>query len=214
MKIFIDTADINEITQAAQMGIIDGVTTNPSLISKMNAPFKEIISRIAEIVDGPISAEVISLEYEGMLAEAHDLANIHENIVIKLPFGKAGVRACHTLEREGIRTNVTLIFSANQALLACQAGASFISPFAGRLDDIGHNGIETVFECVEITDAGGYATQVIAASIRNPLQVSTLAKGGAHIATLPFKIIEQMYQHPLTDAGIQKFMDDWNSKKS
>ncbi len=214
MKIFIDSADLNEIRQAAEMGIINGVTTNPSLIAKTKAPFRETIAEICSLVNGPVSAEVIATDYEGMIREAHELSAIHDNVVIKLPFGREGIRACHTLEMTGISTNVTLIFSANQALLACQAGASYISPFAGRLDDIGHNGTDIVFECIEVADSGHYPAEVIAASIRNPLQVSILARGGAHIATLPFKIIEQMYSHPLTDAGIAKFLEDWKAANS
>lgn len=212
MKLFIDTANIEEIKKANELGVISGVTTNPSLVSKENKNFEEIIEEISNIVDGPISAEVISLESCGMIEEGKKLAQIHKNIVIKLPTTLEGLKACKILTKEGIKTNLTLIFTANQALLAAKAGASYVSPFVGRLDDIGVNGIDLIKEIREIFDKHNIKTEIIAASIRNPLHVKEAAKAGAHIATIPYKVINGMIKHHLTDAGIAKFLSDWNKK--
>ncbi|GFN36865.1 fructose-6-phosphate aldolase [Tepidimicrobium xylanilyticum] len=209
MKLFIDTANIDEIKEVNEWGVISGVTTNPSLIAKEGRDFKQVIEEIANILDGPISAEVISLEKEGMLEEARELAKIHPNIVIKIPMTKEGLKAVKILTQEGIKTNVTLVFSANQALLAAKAGATFVSPFLGRLDDIGNNGMNIIEDIVQIFDIHGIDTEVIAASIRNPIHVIEAAKAGAHIATIPYKVFMQMVSHPLTDIGIEKFLKDW-----
>lgn len=214
MKIFIDTANIEEIRKASRLGVISGVTTNPSLIAKEGRNFKEVVKEICEIVDGPISAEVISLEAEGMVAEAEELVRIHPNIVIKIPMTAEGLTATKILTGKKIKTNVTLIFSANQALLAALAGATFVSPFVGRLDDIGQNGMELVREIVQIYDLYDFDTQIIAASIRHPIHVTEAAKAGAHISTIPFKIIMQMTKHALTDIGIDKFLADWETVKN
>lgn len=213
MKFFIDTANIDEIKEVASWGILDGVTTNPSLIAKEGRVFEEVIKEISEIVDGPISAEVISLEAEGMLEEARELAKIHENIVIKLPMTKEGLKACSVLTSEGIKTNVTLIFSTNQALLAAKAGATFVSPFLGRVDDIGTDGMELVAQIAEIFYNYGIETEIIAASVRHPLHVTQIAETGADIATIPYKVFEQMLKHPLTDIGIERFLKDWEGVK-
>lgn len=212
MKIFIDTADTQEIAKAASLGIISGVTTNPSLIAKSGRDFKEVVTEITTIVDGPISAEVMSDTAEEMVEEAKELAKIHENIVIKIPVTEEGLKAVAQLKKLGIRTNVTLIFSANQALLAARAGASFVSPFVGRLDDIGSDGIVLVKTIAEIFKIHNIDTEIIAASIREPESVIDAAEAGAHIATLPYKVISQMLKHPLTDIGIEKFKKDWESK--
>lgn len=210
MKLFIDTANINEIREAYSWGIICGVTTNPSLIAKEGRDFKEVVNEICSIVDGPISAEVISLKAEGMIEEARDLAKIHKNIVIKIPMTAEGLKAVSVLSKEGIKTNVTLIFSAAQALLAAKAGATYVSPFVGRLDDIGQNGIELVKEIVQIfRNYPAIKTEIIAASIRHPIHVIEAAKVGADIATVPFKVLEQMTKHALTDVGIDRFLKDW-----
>ncbi len=214
MKFFIDTADINEIKQAAELGVLDGVTTNPSLASKVPGKFEDILRSICEVVDGPVSAEVVSLDAEGMIREGRDLAKIHKNIVIKIPITKEGLRAIKQLESEGIRVNVTLIFSATQALLAAKAGASFVSPFVGRIDDISNEGMQLVHDILSIYDNYGYKTEVIVASIRNPMHVVTAALIGAHIATIPFKVIEQLVKHPLTDIGMERFLADWEKVKS
>ncbi|MBR5527662.1 MAG: fructose-6-phosphate aldolase [Clostridia bacterium] len=211
MKLFIDTANVEEIKMANDLGVICGVTTNPSLIAKEGRDFKEVVKEIATIVDGPISAEVISEDHEGMVKEARELAAIHENIVIKIPMTLEGLKATKILSSEGIRTNVTLIFSAAQALLAARAGASYVSPFLGRLDDIGAVGMELVEEIVEIFALHNIDTEIISASVRSPLHVIDAARAGAHIATVPYKVILQMAKHPLTDAGIEKFMKDWES---
>lgn len=210
MKIFIDTANIDEIKQAEELGVIAGVTTNPSLIAKENQDFKEIIKKITDIVDGPISAEVIALNYEDMIKEGKELAAIHKNIVVKLPTTLDGLKACKKLTSLGIKTNLTLIFTANQALLAARSGASYVSPFVGRLDDTGVDGISLIKEIREIFDIHKIKTEIIGASIRNPLHSKEAAKAGAHIGTLPYKVIVSMIQHPLTDAGIEKFLKDWN----
>jgi len=211
MKIFLDTANINEIKEGASWGIVDGVTTNPSLIAKEKRDFKQVVKEICEIVDGPISAEVISEDAEGMIKEARELVKIHENIVVKIPMTVEGLKAVSVISKEGIHTNVTLIFSANQALLAAKAGATYVSPFLGRVDDIGSEGMDLVRKIVEIFDIYGYDTEVIAASVRHPLHVTDAALAGAHIATIPMKVLEQMVKHPLTDKGIANFMKDWES---
>lgn len=213
MKLFIDTANVEEIKMANELGVISGVTTNPSLVSKENKDFEEIIKEITGIVDGPISAEVISLESSGMVEEGKKLAQIHKNIVVKLPTTLEGLKACHALTKEGIKTNLTLIFTANQALLAARAGASYVSPFVGRLDDIGVNGMDLIKEIREIFDKHSIKTEIIAASIRNPLHAKEAAKAGADIGTVPYKVIEGMIKHHLTDAGISKFLSDWNKNK-
>ena len=213
MKLFIDTAITDEIRKANEMGVICGVTTNPSLIAKSGRDFKEVIEEITSIVDGPISAEVISLNSEEMVKEALELVNIHKNIVIKLPMTEEGLKTTKILSSKGIETNVTLIFSAAQALLAARAGATFVSPFLGRLDDIGMDGMNLIEEIVDIFDIHGIDTEIIAASIRNPIHVTKAARIGAHIATVPYKVIMEMTKHPLTDIGIEKFLKDWEGAK-
>lgn len=209
MKFFIDTANTKEIREAWELGVIDGVTTNPSLISKENKRPVKLLREICEIVDGPVSAEAVSLDAGEMIKEAKKLAEIHENIVVKIPMTTDGLKATKTLTDLKIKTNVTLIFSPNQALLAAKAGATYVSPFVGRLDDISHYGMELVSRILEIYDNYGFATEIIVASIRNPLHVLDAARMGAHIATIPFKVIEQLSKHPLTDIGIEKFLADW-----
>ncbi len=209
MKLYLDTANVDEIRQAAQWGVISGVTTNPSLAAKENQDFNTILTSICELVDGPVSAEVISLEYEEMLKEARKLAGVHKNVVVKIPIVPEGMRAVKTLAAEGIKVNVTLIFSVNQALLAARAGAAYISPFLGRLDDIGHNGVELVRDIVDVIDLHDLDAEVIAASIRHTEHVPAVALAGSHIATLPFKVLKQMFKHPLTDLGIEAFLNDW-----
>ena len=211
MKLFIDTANVEEIKKANDLGVICGVTTNPSLIAKEGRIFEEVVKEITSIVDGPISAEVISLESAKMVEEALELVKIHPNIVIKLPMCIEGLKAVKILASKGIKTNVTLIFSATQALLAARAGATYVSPFVGRLDDIGQEGINLISEVAEIFALHGIETEIISASIRNPIHVTSSALAGAHIATVPYKVIEQMTKHPLTDAGIAKFLKDWES---
>ena len=212
MKFFIDTANIEEIKKAVDMGMVDGVTTNPSLIARENKPFVEIIKEICQVVDGPISAEVIALDAEGMVREGRELAAIHSNIVIKIPMTTEGLKAVKQLADEKIRTNVTLIFSASQALMAAKAGASYASPFVGRLDDISQNGMDLISDIMNIYDNYGYATEVIVASIRNPIHVVDAALLGAHIATIPFKVIAQLARHPLTDLGMEQFLADWEKR--
>lgn len=209
MKLFIDTANVEEIKKAGDMGVICGVTTNPSLIAKEGRVFEDVVREIASIVDGPISAEVISLDCEGMVREAVQLARIHRNIVIKVPMTTEGLKAVKILKKEDIKTNVTLIFSAGQALLAARAGASFVSPFVGRLDDISMNGMDLIAEIVDIFNNYDIETEIIAASIRHPMHVTEAARIGCHIATVPYKVIEQMAKHPLTDRGIEQFLKDW-----
>ena len=211
MKLFIDTANVEEIRKANDLGVICGVTTNPSLIAKEGRIFEEVVKEITSIVDGPISAEVISLESAKMVEEALELVKIHPNIVIKLPMCIEGLKAVKILSAKGIKTNVTLIFSATQALLAARAGATYVSPFVGRLDDVGQEGINLISEVAEIFNIHGIETEIISASIRNPIHVTSSALAGAHIATVPYKVIEQMTKHPLTDAGIAKFLKDWES---
>jgi len=214
VKLFIDSANIEEIKEVYSLGIISGVTTNPTLIAKEGRNFVEVVKEIASIVDGPISAEVVSTVAEGMVAEAVELSSIHPNVVIKIPMCAEGLKAVKTLAQKGIRTNVTLIFSANQALLAARAGAAFVSPFVGRLDDISHDGIGVIVDIMEIFNNYDFSTEVIAASIRHPLHVTAAAKAGAHIATVPYKVLVQMIGHPLTDAGIKKFLADWETVKN
>ena len=209
MKFFIDTASIAEIKEAASLGILDGVTTNPSLVAKEGKEFRPLLEEICRIVDGDISAEVVSTDTEGMLKEGRDIAKIHKNIVVKVPLIKEGLKAVKILKEEGIRTNVTLCFSANQALMAAKAGAYIISPFIGRLDDISHDGMELVKQVVTIYRNYGYKTQVLVASIRHPLHVLEAAMIGAEICTMPFKVIEQLIKHPLTDIGLERFLADW-----
>ncbi len=213
MKFFIDTANIEEIKEAAKMGMVDGVTTNPSLISKEGRDFEEVIKEICEIVDGPISAEVIATDTEGMVKEARHLAGIHDNIVVKIPMTVDGLKATRTLTGEGIKTNVTLVFSPLQALMAAKAGATYVSPFVGRLDDLSHEGLLLVEQIVEIYSNYGYDTQIIVASVRNPLHVLDAAMMGADIATIPFNVLGKLAAHPLTDKGLKSFLDDWNKMK-
>ena len=213
MKFFIDTANVDEIREANEMGMVDGVTTNPSLIAKEGRDFKEIIQEICRIVDGPISAEAISLDAKGMIEEARDLAAIHKNIVVKIPMTIEGMKAVRTLSGEGIGTNVTLVFSPLQALMAAKAGATFVSPFVGRLDDLSQDGMELVEQIVNIYDNYGYQTEVIVASIRNPIHVLETGLIGADIATIPFSVLKKLAAHPMTDKGIQAFLDDWEKAK-
>ncbi len=210
MKFFIDTANIEEIKEAHNMGMVDGVTTNPTLIAREGRDFEEIIKEICEIVDGPISAEVISLDTDGMVAEARHLAAIHDNIVVKIPMTVDGLKAVRILSAEKIKTNVTLIFSPLQALMAAKAGATYVSPFIGRLDDISQEGMLLVEQIMEIYSNYGYDTEIIVASIRNPLHVLDAALIGADIATIPFSVLGKLAAHPLTDKGIKAFLDDWN----
>ncbi|MBI5189247.1 MAG: fructose-6-phosphate aldolase [Nitrospirae bacterium] len=210
MKFFIDTANIAEIKEAVSIGVIDGVTTNPSLVSKEGRDFRELLAEICGIVDGPVSAEVVSLNAPGMVSEGLDLAGIDKDkIVIKLPMTTEGLKACKQLTGMGIKTNVTLVFSASQALLAAKAGATYVSPFVGRLDDISQTGMDLIEQIVTIYGNYGYESQVIVASIRNPIHVVESAMMGAHVATIPFKVIEQLAKHPLTDIGIANFLKDW-----
>ena len=213
MKFFIDTANIAEIKEAASMGMVDGVTTNPSLIAKEGRDFKEIITEISQIIDGPISAEVISLEADGMVEEARELVKIHENIVVKIPMTTEGLKATRTLTDEGIKTNVTLVFSPLQGLMAAKAGATYVSPFVGRLDDLSQDGLVIIEQLVTIFENFGYNTEIIVASVRNPLHVLDSALAGADIATIPFNVLSKLASHPLTDKGIQAFMDDWDKAK-
>ena len=211
MKFFIDTANVEDIKRANDMGVICGVTTNPSLIAKEGRVFEEVIAEIASIVDGPISGEVraTTTDAESMIREGREIAKIHKNMVVKIPMTVEGLKAVKVLSSEGIKTNVTLIFTANQALLAARAGASYVSPFLGRLDDISTKGIDLVAEIAEMFDVAGIETEIIAASVRNPIHVTECALAGADIATVPYKVIEQMTHHPLTDAGIEKFKQDY-----
>ncbi len=211
MRFFIDTANVDDIRKANAMGVICGVTTNPSLIAKEGRDFKEVIKEIASIVDGPISGEVkaTTLDAEGMMKEAREIAAIHPNMIVKIPMTVEGLKACHMCKVEGIKTNLTLIFSANQALLAARAGATYVSPFLGRLDDISMPGIDLIRQISEIFAVGDIDAQIIAASVRNPIHVMDCALAGADIATVPYKVIEQMTHHPLTDQGIEKFQADY-----
>jgi transaldolase len=214
MKFFLDTGNIDEIRQAVAWGQVDGVTTNPSLVAKEGRDFKQLVNEICGLVNGPVSAEVISLDFEGMMKEAHEYAQWAPNVVIKLPMTEAGMQACKALSSEGIKTNVTLIFSANQALLAARAGATYVSPFVGRLDDIGQDGMVLIEEILEIFAQYDFDTQVLVASVRHPIHVTQAARMGAHVATMPFKVLQQMFKHPLTDKGIQGFLADWEKAKA
>ena len=209
MKLFLDTANVEYIKEANDMGVISGVTTNPSLIAKEGRDFKEVIKEITSIVDGPISGEVISEDAEGMIKEGRDIAKIHKNMIVKIPMTAEGLKAVKVLSKEGVKTNVTLVFSANQALLAANAGATYVSPFLGRLDDISMEGMDLVKTRAEIFKVQGIKTEIIAASIRNPIHVIEAAKAGSDIATVPYNIIMQMIKHPLTDQGLEKFKADW-----
>ena len=213
MKIFIDTANIEHIKEVASWGILDGVTTNPSLIAKEGRNFREVIEEISKIVSGPVSAEVLSTDSKGMVKEAKELVQLGENVVIKIPMTKEGLKACNELRCENIKTNVTLIFSANQALLAAKAGASYVSPFVGRLDDICNDGISLVSDIVEIFKTYDIKTEVISASVRHPMHVIKSADAGADIATIPYKVLMKMLKHPLTDMGIDRFLKDWEEVK-
>lgn len=209
MKFFIDTANVSEIREAVSLGLVDGVTTNPSLVSKENREFRELVREICTLVDGPVSAEVISLDAEGMIKEARELSSIHKNIIIKIPMLPEGLKAVRRLTQENIRTNVTLVFSPSQALLAAKAGASYVSPFVGRLDDVSYVGMDLIGQIRTIFDNYGFTTEIIVASVRNPLHVVDAAMMGADVATIPYKVLLQLAHHPLTDIGIKKFMEDW-----
>lgn len=213
MKFFIDTANIDQIKDANDMGMVDGVTTNPSLIAKEPGEFKQIIADICQIVKGPVSAEVISLEYDGMVKEARELAKIADNITVKIPMTVEGLKAVKTLSEEGIKTNVTLIFSALQALMAAKAGATFVSPFVGRLDDLAETGMDLVEEIAQIFTNYDFDTEIIVASVRNPLHVLESALIGADIATIPYGVLKKLASHHMTDKGIEAFLSDWNKKK-
>ena len=208
MEIFIDSADLDEIRDASAMGLVDGVTTNPSLIAKVGRPRDEVIRDIVEVVDGPISAEVLATDTQGILEEGRAVAKIHDNIVVKVPLIADGLKAVRTFTEEGIKTNVTLCFSASQAMLAAKAGATYISPFIGRIDDVSGEGMELIQEIVAIYENYGYGTKVLAASVRHPLHVKQAALVGAHVATIPHKVIHQLLKHPLTDIGLDKFLAD------
>ncbi len=210
MRIFIDTANIEEIKEINDMGFLDGVTTNPTLIAREGRDYHEVIKEICAIVDGPISAEVIGMDYDAMISEGQELASIHPNVVIKVPLTETGLKAINALNRMGISTNATLVFSANQALLAARSGAAFVSPFLGRVDDVGNSGMTLLEDIITVFDQYSFATEVISASIRHPMHVVECAKRGSHIATIPYNIIKQMIKHPLTDAGIERFINDWN----
>jgi transaldolase len=209
MKFFLDTANVDKIREFAELGLVDGVTTNPTLIAKEGRDFHEVIKEICSIVDGPVSAEVIALDAEGMIKEARELSKLADNVVIKIPMTKEGMKAVNVLSKEGIKTNVTLIFSANQALIAAKAGATYVSPFVGRLDDNGKNGMQLIAEIVQIFKNYDIKTEVIVASVRHPIHVIESAELGADIATIPFAVLDKMFNHPLTDKGIDAFMKDW-----
>lgn len=213
MKFFIDTANINEIKEAASLGIVDGVTTNPSLVSKEGKDFRKLLDEILEVVDGPVSAEVVGTDYASMLKEARELASIHKNIVVKIPLIREGLKVVKTVSEDGINTNVTLCFSPTQALLAAKAGATYISPFVGRLDDISHVGMDLIAQIIQIYDNYGFETEVLVASIRNPLHLVDAAMMGADVATIPFDVMMKLFNHPLTDIGLEKFLSDWNKLK-
>ena len=209
MKLFVDSGSVKEIEAIAAIGILDGVTTNPSLLAKEGGDYRQILKRICQIVKGPVSGEVVATDYTGMVREGRDIAGIDEHMVVKVPFTKDGVKACRTLSSEGKRVNVTLIFSATQAWLAAKAGASYVSPFVGRLDDIGATGMTVVREIVDIFDNSEYTTEVLVASVRNPIHVIEAARMGADVVTVPPAVIEQCFKHPLTDIGLKKFLEDW-----
>lgn len=214
MKFFIDTANFEEIKEAHSWGVLSGVTTNPSLVAKeANISFHDRLREIAELVDGSVSGEVISLDAEGMMKEGLELAAIHPNITVKLPMTPEGLKACKFFSEKGIKTNVTLIFSANQALMAARSGATYVSPFLGRLDDIGHNGVELISTIADIFTIHDIKTEIIAASIRHPQHITEAALAGAHISTTPFKVLKQLFNHPLTDKGIEGFLADWSKRE-
>ena len=213
MKFFIDSADVSEVSALVKSGLVDGVTTNPSLIAQSGAAIRERIKELCAVVEGPVSAEVTATDFEGMLKEGKALAAIAKNVAVKVPLTEEGLRCCHALSREGTQVNVTLCFSAAQALLAAKAGASFISPFVGRLDDIGHDGLQLIEEILDIYRAYDFATQVLVASVRHTGHVIAAARLGAHVVTLPPKVFRALYKHPLTDKGLQAFLDDWRKTK-
>ena len=214
MKFFLDTANIEEIRQGVSLGLVDGITTNPSLIAKEGRNLEEVAKEICELVDGPVSLEVVSTNAAEIIEEARHLAKIHKNVVVKIPMIREGLKALHVVSQEGIRVNVTLIFSANQALLAAKNGAAIVSPFVGRLDDIGNSGMELISDIVQIYSHYEFNTEVLVASIRTPIHVLEAAKMGAHIATLPGKLLEQLIKHPLTDIGLEQFLADWEKQKN
>lgn len=209
MKFFLDTASVKEIREGVALGLVDGITTNPSLVAKEGRPFREIVEEICRLVDGPINLEVVGTDADTMVAEGRDLAKIHANVVVKIPMIAEGLKAVRRLHLEGIKVNVTLCFSPNQALLAAKAGATYISPFIGRLDDISHVGMDLVRDILTIYRNYGYPTQVLAASLRHPLHLVEAAKAGAHVATMPFAVLQQLLKHPLTDLGLERFLSDW-----
>jgi transaldolase len=209
MKLFIDTANLAHIREVASWGILDGVTTNPTLIAKEGRDFHETIKEICKIVDGPVSAEVVSTHAEGMVKEGRELAKLHKNVYVKVPMTTEGLKACKKLSGDGIRVNVTLIFQPNQALLAAKAGAAFVSPFIGRLEDNGQDGMGVIRDIVQIFRNYGFETEVLTASVRDPIHVLEAAKAGSHIATLPYEVLQKLVKHPLTDIGLQRFLDDW-----
>lgn len=214
MKFFLDTANLEEIRQAAAMGVLDGVTTNPTLAAKEKKPFKQMILEICAVVkNGVVNAEVVSTDVAGMLREGREIATWHKNVIVKIPMTPAGIQACHTLAQEGIRVNVTLVFSAAQALLCAKAGAYFVSPFLGRLDDISQDGLVLLRDILQIYRAYNFSTQVLAASLRHPIHVVEAAKMGAHIGTMPYKVFEQLFKHPLTDKGLEGFLKDWEKAR-
>jgi len=209
MKLFVDSGSVKDIEALASIGILDGVTTNPSLLAKEGGDYRQILKRICDIVKGPVSGEVVATDYAGMVREGRDIAAIDEHMVVKVPLTRDGVTACKTLSGEGIRVNVTLIFSAPQAWLAAKAGASYVSPFVGRLDDIGNSGMQVVREIVDLFDNADYSTEVLVASVRNPIHVIEAARLGAHVVTVPAPVIDSLFKHPLTDIGLEKFLKDW-----
>ena len=211
MKIFLDTADLNELRLGASMGVVDGVTTNPSLMAKTGMKLEDVARQITEIVNGPISVETLSLDAPGMIAEGKNFSAMHKNIVVKVPLTEAGVQATRALSKEGIKVNVTLIFSAVQALLAAKAGATYVSPFIGRLDDVGQDGMLLIQDIAQIFKNYAFKTEILAASIRHPVHVLQAAKAGAHVSTMPLKTLKQLYDHPLTKSGLEKFLSDWKS---
>ena len=214
MKFFIDTANLEEIREAEALAILDGVTTNPSLIAKEGKPFKETILKICDLVNGPVSTEVTALDKDGMLKQGREYAAWHKNVVVKLPTTREGIKACKVLTGEGIKTNLTLCFSPNQALLVAKAGATYVSPFVGRVDDISQDGMQLIRDIILIYKNYGYTTQVLTASVRHPMHVVEAAKAGSHVATIPFKVLDMLFNHPLTDKGLAAFLEDWEKVKS
>ena len=214
MKLFVDSGSVKDIEALAAIGILDGVTTNPSLLAKEGGDYRQILKRICDIVKGPVSGEVVATDYAGMVREGRDIAAIDEHMVVKVPLTRDGVKACKTLSSEGMRVNVTLIFSATQAWLAAKAGASYVSPFVGRLDDIGNTGMTVVREIVDLFDNADYPTEVLVASVRNPIHVIEAARMGADVVTVPAPVIEQLFKHPLTDIGLEKFLKDWEKSQA